>query len=681
MSVMVRKALVLALVLAGSGFAAEMSKRDVDRARQHWMSGYIKLESAAKAVQEQKLMFALELYEEALATFQEVQVTYPEWSPDVVAYRIDFTTAKVRELRVAAEVDAEQMSRPDLVRTVIHLRKQRDSFEMVKEKLQADLKAAQEQISTLQSQTADLGAAQAEAAALRQSKEGLLAEKAALEARLGERDQELAALRAAKESELAEAKALHAKELAELRAAKEQELAEAKALREKELAELRAAKEQELAAAKTAADQSAAEAVAKLEEKLAAAQREAAEARELRAALASKTAEAEQAASQATDLRGEVARRDGELAAARAETAELKTRLEALAQAKSQAETASAALLASQAEAKTLAEKLAVLGKTAEELRASEAGKTEQITRLEAARQALDAQLAESTALATARAGELATAKTEAAELAAKVKRLESLVEQAGAVEIDQVVAQARTATEDLKRTREQLAQAQQSLLARTEAEKRLIEERNRQIEAEREAARAKRAREEELHKHLTDAATARQEKKDDDALWHLRKVLEMDPGNVQATSHIGMILADRGDDAEAERMLVQATRLDPENADVLLRLGYVQLRQTKVFDALGSLVQGAKLAPEKAEFRHFAGIACRSLGWPVASEMQLKEAFKLDSKNAETAFNLAVLLATLDEPRIDEAREWYKKALELGAKPDGGLDKFFREH
>lgn len=660
MSAMVRKALVLALILAGSGgFATELSKRDADRARQTWMSGYLKLESAAKAVQEQKLMFALELYEEALATFQEVQVTYPGWSPDVVAYRIDFATAKVRELRVAVEVDAEQMSRPDLVRTVIRLRKQRDSFETVQEKLQADLKSAQEQIAALRAQTAELAAAQAAAATLRQTSDSLAADKSALEARLAEQTQALAELRAAKQAELAEAQTRH----------------------EQALAELRAAKDQEMAALKAATEQAAAAAVASLQEKLTAALAEAAEARELRAALAAKTAEAELAASQATDLRGEVARRDGELAAARAETAELKTRLEALARAKTEAETAGTALLASQAEAKALAEKLAALDRTAGELRASEAGKTQQIAQLEAARQALDARLAETATLAEARAGELATAKTAAAEQEAKVKRLETLVEQVGALEVDQLVVQARTATDELKRTKEQLAQAQQSLLARTEAEKRLIEERNRQIEAERETARAKRAREEELHKHLTEAAAARADKKADDALWHLRKVLEMDPANVQATSHIGMILAERGDDAEAERMLVKASRLDPENADVLLRLGYVQLRQTKVFEALGSLVQGAKLAPEKAEFRHYAGIACRSLGWPVASEMQLKEAFKLDGKNAETAFNLAVLLATLDEPRIDEAREWYKKALDLGAKPDAGLDKFFREH
>lgn len=608
MSMMVRKALILALALASGAFAAELSKRDADRARQTWMAGYLKLETAAKAAREQKFMFALELYEEALAVFQEVQVLYPGWSSDVVAYRIDYAKARVRELRDAAEMDAEQMSRPDLVRSVVHLRKQRDSFDTVKEKLQADLKAAQEQIESLRAQTAELAAAQTTAASLRQNNETLAAEKAALEDRLAERG----------------------RELAELRAAKDQESAEA---------------------------------------------------RELRDALARKTEEAEHLASQVTGLRADVARLDGELSAARSEIADLQARLKVLGEAKTEAETASAALQASQAEAKAQAAKIEELAKTIEALRASEAEKTAQIARIEEQRHQLDTRLGEANTLAAERAGQLEKAKAEAAEQAEKIHRLERLVEQTEALDIDQLATRARTATDELARTKEQLARAQQSLLARTEAEKRLIEERNRQIEAEREAARARRAREEELHKHLADAADARREKNHDTALWHLRKVLEMEPDHVQAVSHIGMILAERGEDGEAESMLVRASRLDPENTDVLLRLGYVQLRQTKMYEALGTLVQGAKLAPEKAEFRHFAGIACRSLGWPVASEMQLKEAFRLDATNADTAFNLAILLATLDEPRTDEAREWYQKALELGAKPDAGLDRYFREN
>lgn len=694
MTAMVRRALILALVLASSGFTAEqLSKREEDKARQTWMGGYLKLESAAQAAQEQKLMFALELYEEALAAFQEVQVRYPTWKSEVVTYRIEYTTAKVRELRVAVEVDAEKMSRPDLISTVTHLRKQRDSVEAVQEKLKADLKAAQQELDTLRTQAAGLASAQAEAASLRQTNESLTAEKTALANQVAEltqaqtavkteQQEALAALKTESEQALAAVKAEMEQAVAAAKAEKEQAVASLKADMDKALAAAAADKDQALAATKAGAEQNAAAELAKLQDKLSAAESEAAEARELKKALSQKTKEAEKTASAAADLQKDVAKLQGELTAARDDVARLKGQVKVLGDAKSNAETASAALASSQAEHQALVAKFEALAKVSSELRTSDADKATQLAALTTTKQALDTQLAQATQLAADRATALAKANADVAERDAKLKKLETLIEQTDAYEIDKLATQAHTATAELKKAQDRLAQVQQELLARTEAEKRLIGERNQQIEAEREAAQAKRAREEQLHKFLTDAAAAKKAGKADDALWNLRKVLEMEPDNVQATTHIGLIMADSelGNDAEAERMLVKAYDLDPTNAEVLLRLGYVQFRQDKMFDALGSLIQGAKLDPKKAEFRHLAGIACRSLGWPVASEMQLKEAFKLDPKNADTAFNLAVLLATLDEPRDDEAHEWYKKALALGAKPDPGLDKHFKE-
>ena len=676
MTVMLRRALILALALASSGFAGELTKRDEDQARQTWMSGYLKLESAAQAAQDKKLLFALELYEEALATFQEVEVRYPTWSPQVVAYRIDFTTARVRELRDAVEVDAEKMSRPDLVSTVIHLRKQRDSFEGVKEKLQADLKSAQQELDSLRSQVAELASARAEVASaqaqiasLRQTNESAAAEKSALASQVTELTTALAAAKTEQTTALAAATT-----------DRDQALAAAKADKEQALAAAKADQEQALAAAKMASEQTAAAELAKLQDKLSAAESEAAEARELKKSLARKTKETEQAASEAADLKKDVAKLQGELTGTRDEAASLRSQIKALGDAKASATTASAALAASQAEYQGLLAKFDALGKTAEELRAGDAEKATQLAKLTATNQTLDGQLAQATKVAADHASALAKATTDLAERDGKLKKLEALIEQTDAYEIDKLATQARTSTVELKKAQARLAEVQQALLARTEAEKRLIGERNQQIEAEREAARAKRAREEELHKYLTDAAAAKKAGKADEALWSLRKVLEMEPANVQATAHLGLILADLGNDAEAERMLTKAYDLEPNNEDVLLRLGYVQLCQEKMFEALGTLVQGAKLNPKKAEFRHFAGIACRSLGWPVASEMQLKKAAELDPTNADTAFNLAVLLATLDEPRDDEAHEWYKKALALGAKPDAGLDKHFKE-
>ena len=577
MSALVRRTLILTLALATGGFAADLSKRDADQARQAWMSGYLKIESAAKAVEEKKLMFALELYEEALATFQEVDVRYPGWNPDVVKFRINFCTEKVRELREAVEVAAEKMSRPDLIRTVKRLRKQRDSFDSVKEKLQADLKAVEERLADLQKQNGELAAGQADLAQLRQTKQTLTAEKGALESQIADLNKALAAAATANQEALAAAKATAAKDLAKAEA-------------------------------------------------------EAAEARGLKKSLAQKTKEADNAASQVADLKKGTAKLEGELVAERGQITKLQAEAKALRDAKGTAEASSAAVQA--------------IAKLSDE-----------------------------------RAVALAKAEADVAGRDAKIKKLEVLIEQTDAVEIDALAKQARTATTALKKAEIRLAEAQKSLLSRVAAEKRLIDERNKQIEAERVVARKVREREVKLHKYLTDAAAAKQAKKSADALWNLGKVLEMEPNHKQATAHIGLIQADLGKDEEAERMLTKAYNLDPTNKEVVLRLGYVQLNQEKMFEALATLMQGAKLDPKRADFRRFSGIACRALAWPAASEAQLRKANELDPKDGEAAFNLAILLATLDEPRTDEAQEWYNKALKLGAKPDAGLEKYFKEH
>jgi Flp pilus assembly protein TadD len=447
----------------------------------------------------------------------------------------------------------------------------------------------------------------------------------------------------------------------------------------KQVADAKAEAEKQVAAAKAAMEKTAADDIAKLQEKLGKAEAEADEAKALKKALAAKTKEAEQAQSEAADAKKETARLEGALKAAQDEAASFKAQAKALASAQETADASSAALQKAQAECKALATKLDACSKAATELQTANAEKATLIAKLETTNQGLDKQLAAATELAAARATELAKAKATLGERDEKIKKLEKMVEQTDAYDIDKLATQARTATADLQKSQAKLTELQKALLARTEAEKRLIAERNKRIEAEREAAKAKRAREEQLHKYLTDAAAARKGGKPDDALWNLRKVLEMEPDNLQAITHIGLIDAELRRDAEAETMLTKAYKLDPTNEDVLFRLGSAQLHQDKMAAALATLMQGAQIAPKRAEFRRLAGIACRSLGWPVASEMQLKKAFELDPKDADTAFNLAVLLATLDEPRTDEAREWYKKALALGAKPDAGLDKFFK--
>ena len=53
-----------------------------------------------------------------------------------------------------------------------------------------------------------------------------------------------------------------------------------------------------------------------------------------------------------------------------------------------------------------------------------------------------------------------------------------------------------------------------------------------------------------------------------------------------------------------------------------------------------------------------------------------LKKAFDMNPSSAETAYNLAVILMTLDPPRKEESRKWYETAKKLGMAPDSSLEK-----
>ena len=65
-------------------------------------------------------------------------------------------------------------------------------------------------------------------------------------------------------------------------------------------------------------------------------------------------------------------------------------------------------------------------------------------------------------------------------------------------------------------------------------------------------------------------------------------------------------------------------------------------------------------------------------MGLKTAAEIQFRESFKIDPTTPETAFNSAVLLTSFKD-RMDEAKLWYDKAVELGAERDPGIEKILK--
>jgi chromosome segregation ATPase len=161
-------------------------------------------------------------------------------------------------------------------------------------------------------------------------------------------------------------------------------------------------------------------------------------------------------------------------------------------------------------------------------------------------------------------------------------------------------------------------------------------------------------------------------------ARWNYQRVLDHDGENEVAAQRLGLIAAEQGDDEEAVRYLKRAFHLDPDDLNTLLPLGFALVRQSSPDLAISMLSRAVALEPDNPDAHRCLGIACSTLGWYDAAEVQFRRTYKLDEKDAENAFNMAVLLATREPPRLEEAKKWYARAKELGVAADPGLDAVF---
>ena len=117
----------------------------------------------------------------------------------------------------------------------------------------------------------------------------------------------------------------------------------------------------------------------------------------------------------------------------------------------------------------------------------------------------------------------------------------------------------------------------------------------------------------------------------------------------------------------------------DTDDLQTVIPLGFALLRRQEPDLAVSMLSRAVALEPSNAVAHRCLGLACSSLGWYDAAEVQFRRAYELNARDGENSFNLAVLLSTRLPPRIDEAREWYERALSLGVARDPGLDRLLK--
>lgn len=184
---------------------------------------------------------------------------------------------------------------------------------------------------------------------------------------------------------------------------------------------------------------------------------------------------------------------------------------------------------------------------------------------------------------------------------------------------------------------------------------------------------------EEEIQKMLADAALAEKKGKNQAATWYYEKVLKEDPENQKALTSLGMIFAAGGNDKQAIPLLEKAVLKDADNLDLLLALTFCYIHQEQYYHALGVASRASVKNPKDPTIQRYLGIICSYLEWNDAAEKQFRKSFKLDPTSPETAYNAAVHIVKTDPKRKDEAKLWYQRAIQLGAKKDPMLDKLLK--
>ncbi len=152
-------------------------------------------------------------------------------------------------------------------------------------------------------------------------------------------------------------------------------------------------------------------------------------------------------------------------------------------------------------------------------------------------------------------------------------------------------------------------------------------------------------------------------------------RVLAKAPNNLYILSNLGVVRFRAGKLKLAEEALKKATQIAPEDAFSHTTLGIVYYSQAKYDDAVNELTKAVAIQPKNATAHNYLGITASQKGWQESAQKELETACALDPTYADAHFNLAVVFATQTPPNKEEAKKYYKKAIELGADPDSSLE------
>jgi Tfp pilus assembly protein PilF len=161
-----------------------------------------------------------------------------------------------------------------------------------------------------------------------------------------------------------------------------------------------------------------------------------------------------------------------------------------------------------------------------------------------------------------------------------------------------------------------------------------------------------------------------------------LRKAVEADPTDLQASFNLALILGMEGKDAEAVGAYRKTLELKPGLFEADLNLGIILLRDKQPSDALGVLKEASDLKPAEPRPQLFYARALFDTGDFEQAEQHFRDASAADPKSA--AASLGIAQSLLKQSKLSESASYFRAAaaldpayhdamLELGVEYDKG--------
>ena len=150
-------------------------------------------------------------------------------------------------------------------------------------------------------------------------------------------------------------------------------------------------------------------------------------------------------------------------------------------------------------------------------------------------------------------------------------------------------------------------------------------------------------------------------------------------PSNIYILSNLGMTRYRGGKLRLAEETFKKVLSIEPGDAYSQTTLGIVYHAQSRYDEAIDALTRSIAANPKNPMAHNFLGITAAKKGWVEAARKEIETAIEIDPNYADAHFNLAVVFATTKPADKENARKHYRKAVELGVKPDPNLENLIR--